>query len=123
MDTKLELPENLRAIAARHFVLLEPENVKKQRDMISLRLSGYSDVSHLIADIVKVCILALGDGNSYSSAHIPTPESNISGVLAIILDLIPYEEMDLLDAIRHDVLNPVVEEEDWDFILRSVSLV
>ncbi|HEY0108855.1 MAG TPA: hypothetical protein VGB67_04450 [Fibrella sp.] len=119
----LTLPDNLRDIAKKHFVLLESENIAKKRDTLSLRLSGYSDVTHLIGDIVKVCILAMGDGSPYSSAHIPEPESNISGVLSIILDLLPYEESDLLDMIRQEVLNPSPEpDEDWDFILASVSI-
>lgn len=65
----------------------------------------------------------MGDGNAHSSAHIPSPESNISGVLAIILDLLPYEESDLLDMIRRDVLSPESDvEEDWEFILETISL-
>jgi hypothetical protein len=120
MKTEMRLPESLREIAAKHFVLLEPVNIAKKRDTVSLRLSGYSDVMYLIADITKVCILALGDDNSHSSAHIPEPASNISGVLSIILDLIPYEEIDFLDKIREAVLLPV--EEDWDFIWETISL-
>jgi hypothetical protein len=122
MKTEIKLPDSLRELAAKHFVLLEPVNVAKKRDTISLHLSGYSDAMYMVADIVKVCILALGDDNSHSSAHIPEPTTNISGVLSIILDLIPYEEIDLLDKIREAVLNPKPTEEDWDFILESISL-
>jgi len=119
----LHLPDNLRQIAQEHFVLLEPENIAKKRDTVEIRLSGYSDVTHLIGDIVKVCILAMGDGSPQTTAHIPSPESNISVVLPIILDLLPYEESDLLDRIRHDVLNPeTFEETDWDLILETISL-
>ena len=103
MKTNLNLPESLRELAQRHFVLLEPANIAKKRDSISLNVSGYSDVMYLISDLTKVCILALGEGNCNTSAHIPSPESNISGVLSIILDLIPYEEIDLLDKIREAV--------------------
>lgn len=126
MKTDIVLPENLRLLAEKHFVLLEPENISKKRDTVSLRLSGYGGVANLIADLVKVCILALGDGNPYSPAHIPQPESNVSGVLSIILDLLPYEEFDLLDTIREAVLNPKAPgEEQWDddFMLESVSLL
>ena len=123
MKTELNLTESLRMLAQRHFVLLEPANIAKKRDNITLNVSGYSDVMYLIADLTKVCILALGDGSPDSRAHIPSPESNISGVLSIILDLIPYEEVDLLDKIREAVLNlPTEEETDWDFILETISV-
>lgn len=110
------LPPELRQMAEKHFVLLESQNVKKKRDTIQLNLSGYSDVMFLIADIVKVCMLAL-EGDT-SCNRIPEPTTNISGVLGIVLDLIPYEEADLLDLLREAVLNPAEEE----FILENFFL-
>ncbi|CAM3715125.1 hypothetical protein FLGE108171_11755 [Flavobacterium gelidilacus] len=110
-----------RELAAQHFVLLESANVAKKRDVLQLNLSGYSDVCFLIADIVKVCLLALeADG---CSNRIPEPATNISGVLSLILDLLPYEEADLLDKIREAVLQPadVVEAED-DFMVENLFL-
>jgi hypothetical protein len=117
----LIFPESLHALAREHFVLLEPENIKKHRDTLQLRLSGYSDVVHLTADIVKVCILALGSDGNATNAHIPEPETNISAVLSIILDLLPYEEADLLDKIRIGILNPPPPDEQ--FLLESITLV
>ena len=116
------LPPELRQIAEKHFVLLESQNVKKKRDTIQLNLSGYSDVMFLIADIVKVCILAL-EGDT-SCNRIPEPTTNISGVLGIILDLVPYEEADLLDHLREAVLQPTEEqtEEREDYILENLFL-
>lgn len=52
------LPPALRELAEKHFVLLESQNRKKKSDTIQLNLSCY-DVMYLIADIVKVCMLAL----------------------------------------------------------------
>lgn len=95
-----------RELAAQHFVLLAAANTAKKRDVLQLNLSGYGDVMQLIGDLVKVSILAMGDGEPYSNAHIPQPLVNISGVLGIILDLIPYEEADLLDQLRAAVLEP-----------------
>jgi hypothetical protein len=77
----------------------------------------------LIGDLVKVSILAMGDGEPYSSAHIPQPLVNISGVLGIILDLIPYEEADLLDQLRAAVLEPdLVGVEEEDFMVENLFL-
>lgn len=116
------LPPELRQIAEKHFVLLESQNIKKKRDTIQLNLSGYSDVMFLIADIVKVCILAL-EGDT-SCNRIPEPTTNISGVLGIILDLVPYEEADLLDHLREAVLQPTEEqtEEREDYLLENLFL-
>ena len=116
------LPPELRQMAEKHFVLLESQNIKKKRDTIQLNLSGYSDVMFLIADIVKVCILAL-EGDT-SCNRIPEPTTNISGVLGIILDLVPYEEADLLDHLREAVLQPTEEqtEEREDYILENLFL-
>lgn len=110
------LPEDLRELAKKHFVMLESQNVKKKLDTIQLNLSGYCDVMYLMADIVKVCMLAL-EGET-SSRRIPEPSTNISGVLGIILDLIPYEEAELLDLIRESVLKPQPEA----FIVENLFL-
>lgn len=56
------------------------------------------------SDIVKVSLLALKFETSCT--RIPEPNANISGVLSIILDLLPYEEAELLDHIREAVLQP-----------------
>jgi hypothetical protein len=120
MNEALYLPESLRAVAAKHFLLLESRNIAQKRDSISLNLSGYSDVMYLIADIVKVCILALD--SEPISGRIPEPTTNISGVLGIILDLVPYEEADLLDKIRAAVLQPDEMQEEQGILLENVYL-
>ncbi len=115
------LPPQLREIAQQHFVLLESQNAKKKRDTIQLNLSGYSDVMYLIADIVKVCMLALEGETSFT--RIPEPATNICGVLGIILDLVPYEEADLLDKIREAVLNPADEQaQEHNYIVENYYL-
>lgn len=120
MKTLTHLPQPLRELAAKHFALLESQNPKKGLDTLQLNLSGYSDVMFLMADIVKVCMLAL-EGET-SSSRIPEPATNISGVLGIILDLIPYEEAELLDSIRQQLLNPSQPQED-EILLENYCLI
>ena len=120
MKTLTHLPQPLRELAAKHFALLESQNPKKGLDTLQLNLSGYSDVMFLMADIVKVCMLAL-EGET-SSSRIPEPATNISGVLGIILDLIPYEEAELLDTIRQQILNPSQPQED-EILLENYCLI
>lgn len=124
MSEKLYLPETLREIAANHFRLLEPRNIIKKRDALELTLSGYSDVMFLIADIVKTCLLALEGAETENCSRIPGPNTNISGVLGIVLDLLPYEEMDFIDKIREAVLHPAdAEDVDNDgFVLENIFL-
>jgi len=115
-DPNFTIPEALAAAAAGHFRLLERVNSKRQLDNVTLSVSGYEGVMYLIADLVKVSILAL----EASHPAVPDPAANISGVLSVIPDLLPYEEASLLDKVRNAILSP--PEEDWDFILESVSL-
>lgn len=110
----------LREFTTQAFTLLESENLSRRHDSVRLRLSGYTDTMHLMADIVKVCILAMGEGQHHGIANIPSPETNISGVLGIILDLIPYEESELLDAIRYSVLESSTP--DYEFLLEVYAL-
>lgn len=123
MDT-IPLPEPLRELAEKHFTLLERESPKHKRDTLGIRLSGYADVGYLINDIVKVCILALGDGETHSP-RIPQPESNVSGVLMLLLDLLPFEEFDLLDKLRESILDPQPEPVAVfdEVLLESISLL
>lgn len=102
MPTEKLLSAELRELAGRKLVLMERESTVRKKDAVSLRMSGYTDLSYLISDIVKTCVLALE--NLDASAAVSEPETNIAGVLSIILDLLPYEEFELLDAIRDTLL-------------------
>src|SRR6478609_7214463 len=108
MKNNIIIPQPLLDLAKGNMHLLQSQNAKRKLDTVQINLSGYADVMYLMADIVKVCMLAL-EGET-SCNRIPEPNTNISGVLGILLDLIPYEEADLLDMLREAVLNPVTEE-------------
>lgn len=124
MKTKTLSPEFLNAIKGQFQLLNRMPNNKRKIDKVELHLSGYEDVMHLISDIVKVSILALEGETSY--LRIPEPTHNICGVLAIVLDLIPYEEAGLLDMIREQLLNPSEIEnetkEEQDFLIENYYL-
>jgi hypothetical protein len=123
MKENLILPEPLRKLAANHFVLLQSENHRNKSDTVGLHISGYSDVMYLVGDIVKVCLLALGDTENRSHASVPEPACNISGVLSLVLDLLPYEEAGLLDLLREASFEAgQPEDEDWGFELASITL-
>jgi hypothetical protein len=60
---------------------------------------------YTIADLTKVCMLALETADSGNFAEIRDPNSNIAGVLGLILNMIPYEEAELLDKLNLQRLN------------------
>jgi len=84
-------------INSRNFPLLKPANAKNTAFNLEMRVEGYNAIMHYIAHLVKVSILALEGEQSFSSPFIPEPGVNIAGVLELILNLIPYEETELLD--------------------------
>lgn len=97
--TSLDLSQNLLELVQKHMVMLQPEGMRN-RQALKLRVSGYNEAMHLIADIVKVSILALSADEPYGQANIPEPNMHVCGVLALILDLLPYEETQLLDMLH-----------------------
>jgi hypothetical protein len=122
MKNKTLTPEFLDAIKGQFQLLNRMKTNNRKIDKVELHLSGYEDVMHLVSDIVKVCILALEGETSY--LRIPEPTHNICGVLAIVLDLIPYEEAGLLDMIREQMLYPseVETKEEQDFLIENYYL-
>jgi hypothetical protein len=123
MDTKnLFLNQHFRALLEEHSVLLSAEG-NKGRKTIKLRISGYNDAVHLISDIVKVSILALSAQDTYGNATIPEPNSNICNVLSIILDLLPYEETELLDILYSLQSETMSENELDDFYIENIFLI
>ena len=53
-----------------------------------------------IAAMLKVCILALGNDHT---DRFPEPKLNIQTTLEHILDLLPFEEMECLERIIHEL--------------------
>ncbi len=103
MRNETGLPEHLIELAQRNFTLLKPDNGARQNDIVHLTLSGYGNLINLVADIIKVSILALGNNEEIDTGFIPNAEIHVSGVLALVLDLLPYDEADLLDEIRRSL--------------------
>ena len=95
---------------ADHFRLLEPTGAKKQSFNLQMHVSGYNDTMHYLSSLIKVCILALEGQEVTSSPYVPQPEVNIVAVLEVILNLIPYEESELLDLLHARALDPVDHE-------------
>ncbi|MNR39664.1 hypothetical protein D3C85_1578900 [compost metagenome] len=77
---------------------------------MELKVSGYNEVNSMLADILKVSILALEHDPPYVSRTIQNPEINVMGLLEIAVQLLPHGEMELLDEIHQFYLNQELEE-------------
>lgn len=91
--------DKIKKLTQEHFYILKPHPHRKDVFHINLLTNGYLDTSFMIANLVKVCIMALEA--DYGPDHlIKEPKKDISEVLGFVLQMIPFEEMELLDKIN-----------------------
>jgi hypothetical protein len=83
-----------------YFTQLKRDQKKEDLFILELKVSGYNEVSLMIADILKVSILALDSDPPYISDTIRNPEINVLGLLEIALQLMPHGELELLDELH-----------------------
>lgn len=100
-----DLSKFIKSLSEKDFTTLKPYPFKKNIYTVGIVSEGYQDLSFMISNLLKVCILAL-EVERFPTRSIPQPEHNIKEVLGYILDLIPHEEMELLDAVRDLALTP-----------------
>ncbi|MBC9794888.1 HEPN domain-containing protein [Sinomicrobium weinanense] len=67
-------------------------------------VSGPANVLYDIAGIMKVCIIALGYIDGSFSSLIPQPHMNIQAALEHALQLMPFEEMECMEAILEEYI-------------------
>jgi HEPN domain-containing protein len=100
-----ELSNFIKSLSKKDFSALKPYPFKKGHYTIGIVTEGYLETSFMISNLLKVCILAM-EADCCSTRSITEPEHNIKEVLGYILDMIPHNEMELLDVIRDLVLEP-----------------
>ncbi|MCK0158939.1 hypothetical protein MWU65_17260 [Cellulophaga sp. F20128] len=89
----------IQSIFEKEFSALKHYPFKKGLYTAGIVTEGYLDVSFMISNLLKVCIIAM-EADYCSTRSIPEPEHNIREVLRYVLDLIPHNEMEVLDAFR-----------------------
>lgn len=89
----------LQGMARNHFRLLKPYENRKGLYKIEIATKGYLDTTFMISNLLKVCILAMYAEENLDRS-IPQPTHNVQEVLKHILELIPVDEMELLDELR-----------------------
>ncbi|CAH8293981.1 HEPN domain-containing protein [Mariniflexile fucanivorans] len=95
-----ELSNFIKSLSAKDFSALKPYPYKKGLYTIGIVTEGYLETSFMISNLLKVCIIAM-EAESCSTRSIPEPEHNVKEVLGYVLDMIPHNEMELLDTLRY----------------------
>jgi hypothetical protein len=95
---------------ANYFRLLEHTGGKKASFNLPVHVRGYNCTMHYMASMIKVCMMALEGKDMAGSPYIPEPGVNIVAVLELLLNMIPYEESELLDLLHAQLLMPGDEE-------------
>lgn len=69
---------------------------------------------YTLSSLLKVCILAIDNMDEYVSKTIPQPFVNIQHTMELVIQLLPYEEMEFLEQIINASggLQALLEEED-----------
>ena len=76
---------------------------------VSIPVNSYAELSYFIIDVLKVSVAAL-EADSEGVGNVRNVPCAVSGVLEKIIEIIPLEEMDILDKI-HQLVLEVPEEE------------
>lgn len=94
-----KIREDLQKLVDRKILELRPGH-EKIYYKAHLKIDGTADIMYHIAAMLKVCILALGNDHT---DRFPEPKLNIQTTLEHILDLLPFEEMECLERIIHEL--------------------
>ena len=97
--------ETLKRLKSKHFKTFKPHRYLKNAQSISVKMGGYVENSIMITHILKVCMLALDSANKDYIVG-PYGDDSIREVLGLVLEMIPFNEMEFLDEINGWVPGP-----------------
>lgn len=99
------LPELFEHIGKmKFFSILKPDKKSEGSYEAKIEFTGYTDLLCTVMDIIKVSVLALDTDEPYNSTLISHPEVNVRNLLELALQLIPLEEMEVLDELHREFL-------------------
>lgn len=101
---KIESIEDLKELAKKSFHILKPHERRKGKFQLSLDVNSYIELQWLIIDIVKVSMAALDAGNE-EVTDVKNPHHAVRGVLELLLQMMPLEEIMLLDKVHELALD------------------
>jgi hypothetical protein len=109
MEDKIKTIEELKDLAAHSFHVVKPSKSRKGKGTVNIPVNSYAELSWYIIDVLKVSVAAL-EADSEGVGNVRNIPCAVSGVLEKIIEIIPLEEMDLLDKI-HEMLPDDDQEE------------
>lgn len=101
-NEKIKSIEELKDFAKNSFQVLKPNENRKGKLQLSIDVGSYIELQWLIIDIVKVSMAALDAGNE-EVTDVKNPHNAVRGVLELLLQMLPLEEIILLDKV-HELL-------------------
>lgn len=101
-ENKIESIEDLKVLAKKSFPLVKPCTNRKGKATVEISVDSYAELSYFLIDVLKVSVAAL-EADSEGVGNVRNVPNAVSGVLEKLIELIPLEEMDLLDKIREVV--------------------
>ena len=97
MKTK-HIQTRLNELKAQKLVHLTPKTGRTGRYYEgTYRVNTYSDLMFLVTNLIKVSALALEKNEGVAAQELPDPQYNVRQVLLHALQLIPIEELELID--------------------------
>lgn len=101
---KIESIEDLKALAKKSFQLMKPCPNRKGKATVEIPVDSYAELSYFLIDVLKVTVAAL-EADSEGVGNVRNVPNAVSGVLEKLIEIIPLEEMDLLDKIHETMSN------------------
>ncbi|MFD1603192.1 hypothetical protein ACFSJW_06170 [Flavobacterium artemisiae] len=81
----------------RYFTKLKPEHKENNSFTIPLNVSGYNELNLMVSDLLKASIILLNPEAKGLSSFTKDRDVNVMTLIEIALQLLPEEEMELLD--------------------------
>ena len=107
---KEKLINKLLEFKQHHMLHLTPDNSRKRKCYKgTYRVDSYLDLMFLIINLIKVCIVALEENEQLCDLEVPNPKYNVMEVLRFVTQLIPSEELALVDKLSELLENIELE--------------
>ncbi len=81
----------------RYFTKLKPEPKENNSFTIPLKVSSYNELNLMVSDLLKASIILLNPEAKTLSSFTKDNDLNVMTLLEIALQLLPEDEMELLD--------------------------
>ena len=107
---KEKLINKLREFKHDHILHLTPDTSRKGKCYKgTYRVDSHLDLMFLITNLIKVCIVALEENEQLCDQEVPNPKQNVMEVLHFVIQLIPSEELALVDKLSELLENIELE--------------